>query len=98
MTLTSKQRQFLKAKAHNLSPVVHVGDAGLTKGVVDATEQVLAAHELIKVRIQQGDKQVRSAIAQQLCERTEAELVQSIGRMAILYRPASEPTITLPAR
>lgn len=94
--LTSKQRRFLRSQAHHLQPVVHVGDAGVSEAVVAAADQALAHHELIKVRFQQGDKAERRAMAQSLCTGTEAQLVQEVGRIAILYRPAEEPVIQLP--
>lgn len=95
--LTSKQRRFLRSHAHDLQPVVQVGDAGASEAVVAATEEALAHHELIKVRFQQGDKGERRGMAEALCTGTGAELVQEIGRIAVLYRPAQEPVIQLPA-
>lgn len=96
MALTNKQRSFLKSKAHSLHPVVLLGEAGLTKEVSAAADEALAHHELIKIRFQQGDREERRAFARRLCEQTGAELVQEIGRMAVLYRPAEEPQIRLP--
>jgi len=96
MALTSKQRSFLKGKAHPLHPVVQLGEAGLTEAVTAATEEALAHHELIKVRFLQGDRKARRAQAEALCAGTGAELVQEIGRMAVLYRPAEEPELELP--
>ena len=96
MPLTSKQRRFLKSHAHALHPVIQVGEAGLTEAAAQATEETLAHHELLKVRFQQGDKEERRAMAQELCRQTGAELVQEIGRMAVIYRPAEEPVLSLP--
>ncbi|MFA9461665.1 ribosome assembly RNA-binding protein YhbY [Thiohalorhabdus methylotrophus] len=97
MALTNKQRSFLKGKAHSLHPVVQLGEAGLTEAVTAATDEALAHHELIKVRFQQGDREERRALAKDICDRTGADLVQEIGRMAVLFRPAEEPQIQLPA-
>ena len=55
MTVTSKQRQFLRGLAHPLEPVVRVGKGGVTDAVVEETKKSLAAHELIKVRIESDD-------------------------------------------
>jgi RNA-binding protein len=73
-----------------------VGEAGVTEAVIQATDQALAHHELLKIRFQQGDKADRRAMAELLCQRLAAELVQEIGRMAVLYRPAEEPVLQLP--
>jgi len=95
-SLTSKQRRFLRSRAHDLQPVVTVGDAGASAAVVAATEEALTHHELIKVRFQQGDKAERRAMVATLCAGTGAELIQEIGRIAVLYRPAEAPEIQLP--
>lgn len=96
MALTSKQRKFLKQQAHPLKPVVLIGDAGLSEAVVNAAEEAIAHHELIKVRFQQGDREERRAASEALAERLCAEPVQAIGRVTIFYRPAAEPVIQLP--
>jgi RNA-binding protein len=96
-TLSSKQRQYLKGLAHDKDPVVRVGKAGLSHGVVAETEASLKAHELVKVRIDGDDGAGRKALASQLAESSGAALVGTIGKVAILYRPrAEEPTIVLP--
>lgn len=95
--LTSKQRQFLKGRAHALSPVVRIGKGGLTPAVVLETKTALRAHELIKVRLEVEDGKERRAAARQLAEDTEAHLVGAVGKVAILYRAREkEPDIRLP--
>ena len=95
--LTSKQRQFLKGRAHALSPVVRVGKGGLTPAVVLETKTALRAHELIKVRLEVEDARERRAAGQSLAEDTGAHLVGAVGKVAILYRARDEdPAIRLP--
>ena len=48
--LNSKQRKFLEKEAHNLSPVVIIGGAGVTEGVINMVSSSIASHELIKVK------------------------------------------------
>lgn len=79
-------RQSLRAKAHHLKPVVLLGAKGLTDAVISETDIALQAHELIKVKINGAEKPDRILIAETLCEKLEAELVQLIGNTAILYR------------
>ncbi|MFO8156013.1 MAG: ribosome assembly RNA-binding protein YhbY [Pseudomonadota bacterium] len=90
MSLNNKQRSHLKQQAHALKPVVMLGQHGLTDAVVNETEQALEAHELIKVRINAGDRDTRAGFIEELTRRTGAEPVQTIGRVAILYRPPRE--------
>ncbi len=84
-TLTKQQIVELKARAHHLNPVVMVGQKGLTEAVVAETITALQAHELIKVRVLGDDREERIAICQALCEATEAQLVQHIGKLLVLY-------------
>jgi RNA-binding protein len=95
--LTPKQRQFLRGLAHALSPVVRVGKGGLTASVIEEAKKSLAAHELIKVRIDVDDSAKRTAIADELARSADASLAGSIGKLAILYRARDErPKINLP--
>jgi RNA-binding protein len=95
--LTSKQRQFLKGRAHALSPVVRIGKGGLTDGVVAETKTALRAHELIKVRLEVEDGKARREAARRLAEEADAHLVGAVGKVAILYRERDEePTLRLP--
>ena len=96
MALTAKQRQFLKGLAHALSPVVRVGKGGVKDSVVEETKKSLAAHELIKVRIDADEGEERRALAAKLAAAADAEVAGSVGKIAILYRPRDEnPTIKL---
>lgn len=95
--LTSKQRQFLRRLAHALTPLVRIGKAGLTDGVVAETRHALQAHELIKVRIDVEDRAQRRDVIGRLAADTEAHLVGSVGKVAVLYRAREEdPRIVLP--
>ena len=80
--LTSKQRQFLKARAHELKPIIQVGHKGVTEGVVAETKAALLAHELLKAKLPEGEgDEVGAALAQE----SGAELVAVLGRVAVLY-------------
>ncbi len=95
--LTPKQKQYLKGLAHPLSPIVRLGRAGLRETVVNETKKSLAAHELIKVRIDTDDSSSRKDLAQRLAEATDSQIAGSIGKIVILYREREEdPEIELP--
>jgi RNA-binding protein len=79
------EKKKLKAQAHPLNPVVMIGQAGLTPAVINEINLALDAHELIKVKIR-AERDDRNVIREQICSETEAELVQSIGQIAVLYR------------
>ncbi|MBI5450062.1 MAG: ribosome assembly RNA-binding protein YhbY [Gammaproteobacteria bacterium] len=96
MPLNPKQRSHLRALAHHLKPVIMIGNNGYTPAVQAEIELALAHHELIKVKINHGERPQREQIADQICAASSCELVQNIGRTTIVYRPATEPKITLP--
>ena len=98
MALTSKQRQYLKGLAHALEPIVRVGRGGVSPSVIEETKRSLAAHELIKVRIENDDSAQRRALGEELARACDSEVAGSIGKLAILYRAKDEdPEIELPA-
>lgn len=94
--LSVKQRQFLKGLAHDLEPVVMIGNNGLTPAVLREVEVNLTAHELIKIRVLGDDRELRKSMVEQLCEQSNAGFVQHIGKLIVLYRPSKKAKITLP--
>ena len=84
--LTSTDRKALKARAHKLEPVVIIGAKGLTDQVLAEIERALKAHELIKVRALELDRDARDGALGSICEQTGADAVQQVGKVFILYR------------
>lgn len=83
-------RRKLKRIAHHLEPVVQVGERGVSDAVIAEARRALDDHELIKVRLA-GDREARSAMARELASACEADVVQSIGRVVVLFRKNPEP-------
>lgn len=96
MTLSNKQKQFLKAQAHYLKPIVMIGSNGLTEGVLVEIEQALAYHELIKIKISAEDRETKHLIVEAIIRETNAENVQTIGSILTIYKASPENKITLP--
>jgi RNA-binding protein len=84
--LTSAERKALKAKAHKLEPVVQIGAKGLTDEVIAEIDRALRAHELIKVRAATLDRDQRGEAFVSICEKTQAEQVQQVGKVFVLFR------------
>ncbi len=84
MSLSTKQINDFRSRAHHLKPVVLMGDKGLTPNVMVEVKQALFDHELIKVKAK-GEKADIKVIAEEICEQTGANLIQIIGRIIILY-------------
>jgi RNA-binding protein len=99
LDLTGKQRRHLRALGHHLDPVVQLGKAGLTDGVVTAADAALERHELVKIRLGTECPDELDDVADTLSERLRAAVAQTLGRTILLYRRhPKEPKITLPAR
>lgn len=85
--MRGKDRATLRAAAHHLDPIVHVGQGGITRAVISSLDDALRTHELVKVQLgKKLDIPAKDAAAH-LAAATEAEVIQVIGRTCTLYRP-----------
>lgn len=99
MKLSEQQKKFLRGLGHKLNPSIMIGDKGLSKSVQAEFDSTLEHHELIKVKVRVGDRSARDAIIATLCAEHDAQLVQRIGNVALMYRPNPErQSVRLPAR
>lgn len=96
--LTPTQRQHLKGLAHGLEPVVLIGNAGLTPAVLKEIDSSLKAHELIKVKAGGAEREDRVAWLEQICQSLQAQPVQHIGKILVIYREKPEEQAAAPAR
>jgi len=85
--LNEEQKRHLRRLGHPLKPVVRLGNAGLTPAVMNEIQLALDHHELIKVKVVAEDRDQRREIIEQIVAETGAALAQSIGQIALLYRP-----------
>lgn len=88
--LTGKQKRFLRAKAHHLSPIFQVGKGGVNENMVKQIQEALEVRELIKVSILQNCGDDRYDVAEALHRQVKAELVQVIGNVIVLYKESKE--------
>ena len=89
--ITGKLRSELKRIAQDIRPTVMIGKEELTPAVMDAIEDYLAAHELVKVQIQGGAILDPKETANEIAAELGADFVQAIGRKFVLYRQAADP-------
>ena len=85
MELKSYQRAFLRSQAQLLDPVVYVGKEGLTEGVVNALDEALFHHELVKVGFH-SHKDDTAALSRELEKKTASTLVTTVGFTAVFFR------------
>jgi RNA-binding protein len=80
-----------------MSPIVMLGNAGLTPGVVQELDRALNDHELVKVSARVGDRTARDAALDDLAAKTSSEIVQRIGNVGVFYRRHPQmPKVLLP--
>ena len=83
--LNSRQKKILRAKAHDLKPLVLIGKSGVTDGCIQSINEGIDSRELIKIKFieHKDDKKNLSKI---ICDKTESEIVGSIGHTIMLFR------------
>lgn len=97
MSMTSKQRAYLKSLASSLNPIFQVGKASLTPELTDAIGDAFHKNELIKVAVLKNCMDDPAEIAEMVAERTHSQVVQVIGKRFVLYKPdRDKPKILLP--
>ena len=97
MALSPSQIRYLRSLAHDLSPVILLGNKGASEAVVKELGLALEIHELVKVKLSGGDKDERQAQIDVLTAGTGAEPIHKNGRVVVLFRRnTDEPKIALP--
>ncbi len=97
MSLPNSQIRHLRSLAHSLKPVVMVGQHGLRDSVLEEIGIALDFHELIKIKISAGDRDLRDELVEKIIDETRAEKIQRIGNMLVLFRRnLKKPKIVLP--
>jgi len=90
LPITISERRDLKARAHPLSPVVTIGNAGLSEAVMAEIAASLKIHELIKIRVMSDDRTLRETMHTTICTQLNAAAVQHIGKILVVYLPNPE--------
>ena len=88
--MTSKQRAYLKGLAMNIEPIFQVGKSSLTPEITEAINEALEARELIKISVLKNCDADIKELASVIANRTHSEVVQTIGRKVVFYKPAKD--------
>ena len=89
--LKTIDRKSLRAIAHELKPVIIVGEKGLTETVIGEVERALGDHELIKVKLASNERDERAEIVEAILSATGATQVQLIGKVLVLLKRSNQP-------
>ena len=84
--MKGRERAELRAEAHHLDPIVHVGQHGLTPAVIGSLDDALRTRELVKVKLGHKEDIKPKDVANSLALATNSAVVQVIGRTATLFR------------
>ena len=94
--LTKNQKKYLKGLGNTLKPLVQIGKNGLTKTVIQSVDEVLAAHELLKIDVLKNCETECEELALDIASSTNSEIISQLGRKILLYRKSKEGKIKLP--
>lgn len=99
MTLTSKQRAYLRSLSNGLDPILHTGKGGVSDAMIKQADDALAARELIKGRVLESAPETVRDTAEDIAARVNATVVQVVGRTFVLFRQKEKDSqITLPRK
>lgn len=90
MKLTGKQKRFLRAQANEMSPLFQIGKNGLTIEMIKEFEASLENKELMKVQLLQNTEWTTKEAKEYIEEHSEISVVQTIGKVLVLFKPADE--------
>ena len=95
--LTNPQKRFLIKLGMELDASIWIGKDGVNDGIIKNTRAALLAHELVKLKVNQNNEDGPNAAIDSLASALNAEIVQVIGRTALLYKAHPEkPKLRLP--
>ena len=89
--INQKDKKRFRAIGHHLSPVITIAANGLSTNVVSELSRAIGDHELIKIRVHAGDREERKLTINEIKQQLGVEVVQSIGKVALIYKAASAP-------
>ncbi|OEH84651.1 RNA-binding protein [Desulfuribacillus stibiiarsenatis] len=96
--LTNKQKKYLRSLANSLDPIFQVGKGGGNDNLYKSISEALEARELIKVSVLRNCDEEKDEVATEIAAKTNAEIVQIIGNIIILYKESvDKKRIELPS-
>ena len=87
--LTQAEKKKLRGIGQRLKPHVHLGKQGLTETVLAEIEMALTKNGLIKIRFE-ADREGIKTLCTEIPEKTQSELVGSVGKTAVFFRDMPE--------
>lgn len=89
--LSGAQKSQLRGIGQRLEPGLKVGRNGLTPEFFAELQRLLRAHELVKLRFLDADRDERADLAARIADEGRCICVGSVGRTALFYRQNPDP-------
>lgn len=94
--LNSKQRAALRGIAGTMDTIFQVGKGGINEALISQVSDALRKRELIKLRVLDNSAYTSREAAEEIAEKTGADVVQVIGnRFVIFKRNPKKPVIDI---
>ncbi|NBK97785.1 MAG: ribosome assembly RNA-binding protein YhbY [Erysipelotrichia bacterium] len=93
--LTGKEKRYLRSLAATRKAVVIVGKEGISANLIQSLHDALEAHELVKISVLKNCDDDLKELAFDLAAATNSEIVQSIGRVFVLYKRSKKNLLGL---
>lgn len=94
--LNSKQRATLRGMAGTMDTIFQVGKGGINEALIAQVSDALRKRELIKLRVLDNSAYTSREAAEEIAEKTGADVVQVIGSRFVLFkRNPKEPVINI---
>lgn len=94
--LNSKQRAVLKGMASTMDTIFQVGKGGISNELISQVADALRKRELIKLRVLDNSMYSPREAAEEIAEKTDADVVQVIGSRFVLFkRNTKDPVIDI---
>lgn len=90
MPLDGRSKRELKSRGHALKPQVVLAEQDVSEGAISQIRALFATRDLIKVRVATDSRDVCAAVLRQVVGRAPCELIQRVGRVALLYHPRAD--------
>ena len=87
--ITTKQRAYLRGLGNALDPVMQIGKDGISENVLNGVNLLLEARELVKIKMLKNCDYEIKDLANEIAQKTSAEVVQVIGNIFILYKKST---------
>jgi RNA-binding protein len=87
---TDPKLSELKARGQRLTPLVKVGQAGVSEAFLRSLDEALTRHELVKIKFS-AFKEDKKRLAPEIAQRTNSKLIARVGNVAVYYRGKGTP-------